>query len=35
MLIFGKIFKQKFNQYEVLGPLIFKSFTPDNHLILV
>ncbi|MGB3842479.1 MAG: AAA domain-containing protein, partial [Bacteroidales bacterium] len=31
--IWKKSLNKKFNQYEVLGPLIFKSFTPDNHLI--
>lgn len=31
--IWKKSLNKKFNQFEVLGPLTFNSFTDDNHLI--
>lgn len=31
--IWKKSLNKKFNQFEILGPLTFKSFTDDNHLI--
>jgi DNA replication ATP-dependent helicase Dna2 len=31
--IWKKSINKKFNQFEILGPLTFKSFTDDNHLI--
>lgn len=31
--IWRKSLNKKFNQFEVLGPLTFNSFTDDNHLI--